>query len=169
MGTEARLTLLLESFVALRPEIEIGPSGGRKKGLVFGLALLMCLLVAASGDAMPRYAPALTSTAWIVVFLIVALWIYTHRTYARRVIRKRLLPRIARALRPLSPNDYELESILKHLAAKGDPVARYINSADLLNVDLQAPCFRKLKPVHAMRPSTNDLILSCEALLLDRS
>ena len=168
VGARQRLNLLLEPFIALRPEVEIRPStarGRRNVGVFFGSLLLACVILGTLSDLVVALAPLLKWLGAAGVAFLLGIWVILCLTEKRRVVRKRLVPKIAKALRPLGPSREELTKVLSRLAARGDPIATHVDAGELQR-RIEASSSGIPKAAHALRPDWNELTLAAEALRL---
>jgi hypothetical protein len=113
LTVEQREAMLLEPFKELDPEIEQLDKGTlhQKQASMWGM-LAMCAVMG-GGGALVRFQEG--KTGWIVgaaIAAFIAVWVATLICAEGRGMKRRIMPSLTRALRPLRPTKEELQMIL---------------------------------------------------------
>lgn len=138
LPAELRRDLIREPFTNLAPLVEERYSGSSHFDLHGTLALFGAILVpiglgmiaASSGDQDLKSA---LGTAALITFCLGLLVTFALVfTEARRFVKRKVLPRIARTLRSLNPSRAELEECIVQLRTIGLKLAKTIDPDDLM-------------------------------------
>ena len=133
LSVEERTSLIYEPFLILSPMVEARfASIHLDKEVGFAALGAIGLLI-----AIPSIASATMyikiETAWITAFaLSFLLVIWQIATTGRRYLHRVTLPTLAIALRPLQPNDSELNAVLAVLKSHGHKIGLKLRAVDLL-------------------------------------
>lgn len=122
-----RTTLLTEPFVALSEQVGRRFARGGCSNILASLALvaslfLFCLWIVYSDEP----GSATRTLAWVagvVSWILFPASLYFFATSSRRYMKGRIVPLLARALKPLEPTEPELAKVIETLEADGYKIA----------------------------------------------
>jgi hypothetical protein len=136
LAPDERTTLLTEPFVALSEQVgrRFAP-GGCSNVLAFlalvASLLLFCVWIAYS-DETSGAAHVLVTAAGVLSWILFLVALYFFATSSRRYMKGRIVPLLARALKPLEPTEAELGEILSTLKAEGYKIAKKLKAGWIL-------------------------------------
>ncbi|NKZ38422.1 hypothetical protein HF690_05550 [Oleiagrimonas citrea] len=133
LANEMRLRLIREPFVLQSPFVD---ARRRRTSLD-----VYCLLALIAGAGLVTLTPIVSGMLHmyeegpvfgVMALLALALIAWVFSTEPRRFTRRKLLPRIVQALRPLKPSESELTAVVKSMISEGIHVATYLRSSLVL-------------------------------------
>lgn len=132
LAPEERVALIREPFLRLSPKVEARfASTHLDKEVGFAALGAIALLIASPAFAkafMPDQAEPIFLTSLSLGVLLV---VWQIAVSGQRYLRKQILPTLAIALKPLSPSESELKSILSELKAHGHKIGAKLRANDV--------------------------------------
>jgi len=133
LSAEDRVALLKEPFILLSPKVEArfasthfdGPTGLTLLAAVIGLIFIPALLA----GAFPSYSTELVFTCIGVAIVAIGVQMFLQ---SERFMRKKVIPVLAPALKPLKPTPQELEAVLKDMKSLGRRIGSKLKLQSLL-------------------------------------